>query len=97
MDVAAPIVGEESLLPDRSLPWMDRWNEIQLEFVDQPRRSIEEANMLVTEVLDELTVTFAQERDRLENQWNAGSEPATEDLRVALQRYRSLFNRLLAA
>jgi hypothetical protein len=77
--------------------WAGRWNEIQIRFVDEPQRSIEDADALVDEVIRQLTARFADERQHLERQWSAGSEPSTEDLRVALQRYRSFFDRLLAA
>jgi hypothetical protein len=40
---------------------------------------------------------FAQARDGLEGQWSAGADVGTEELRVALQRYRSFFRRLLSA
>lgn len=95
-DVGSPIA-EESVLLDRSNDWMARWTEIQTRFVDEPRESIEDADALVGEVIDALTLTFTAERARLEDRWNAGAEPSTEDLRTALQRYRSFFNRLVAA
>jgi hypothetical protein len=88
---------DESPPLDRAPQWLDRWNDIQTKFVDEPRQAIENADALVTEVLHELTAAFADERAHLESQWKAGSEPSTEELRVALQRYRSFFNRLLAA
>lgn len=86
-----------SPLLDGGDDWVVRWTEIQAGFVDEPRRSIENADALVDEVIETLTARFADERARLESQWTAGSEPSTEELRVALQRYRSFFNRLLAA
>ena len=88
---------DEAPVLDRGGEWMGRWNEIQIRFVDEPRQSIEEADALVDEVVKQLTTTFAEERARLEEQWSAGSEPSTEDLRLAFQRYRSFFHRLLAA
>lgn len=97
VNVASPIAGDPPQLLDQSYQWMDRWNEIQTGFVDEPREAIENADALVAEILNELTATFAAERARLESRWSAGTEPSTEDLRVALQRYRSFFNRLLAA
>jgi hypothetical protein len=77
--------------------WSGRWDDIQIRFVDEPRRSIEEADALVDEVIGQLTARLADERQRLERQWSAGTEPSTEDLRVALQHYRAFFDRLLAA
>lgn len=72
-----------------------RWQDVQVGFVDEPQRCVQEADSLVTEVMQRLADGFAQERKDLEAQWSGGGEPSTEDLRVALQRYRSFFNRLL--
>jgi hypothetical protein len=91
-----PPEGNAPLL-ERGDEWMNRWNEIQIRFVDEPRESIANADALVDEVMKELAAAFAEERARIEGEWSAGSEPSTEELRVALQRYRSFFNRLLAA
>ena len=95
-DVARPPESNAPLL-ERGDEWMGRWNEIQIRFVDEPRESIANADALVDEVMKELAAAFAGERARIEGEWSAGSEPSTEELRVALQRYRSFFNRLLAA
>lgn len=73
-----------------------RWAEIQTSFVDEPREAVEEADSLVGEVTDRLTEMFTSSRDDLERQWSAGEEASTEDLRQALQRYRTFFDRLLA-
>jgi hypothetical protein len=74
-----------------------RWESVQTGFVDEPRRAVEQADVLVAEVIKELVGSFAEERGRLEAQWGQGNEASTEDLRVALQRYRSFFDRLLVA
>lgn len=74
-----------------------RWREIQAEFVDEPRQAIKEADDLVTELMERLTRTFASEREQLEARWREGDNVSTEDLRQGLQRYRSFFERLLAA
>lgn len=73
-----------------------RWREIQGGFVDEPRRSVEEANQLVELVSQRLTALFSSERAKLENQWREGKDASTEDLRQALRRYRSFFDRLLS-
>jgi hypothetical protein len=73
-----------------------RWGDIQAGFVDEPRRAVEQADSLVAEVMKRLAEGFAEERARLEKQWDRGDNVTTEDLRVALQRYRSFFDRLLA-
>jgi hypothetical protein len=82
--------------PDRT-GFEERWKTIQTGFVDEPRSSVERADALVAEAMTRLAETFAQERRALEAQWGEGADVSTEDLRIALQRYRSFFERLLAA
>jgi hypothetical protein len=77
--------------------FMTRWREIQVDFVDRPRDSVEQADALVAELMQRLAASFAEERGRLEQQWDGGDDVSTEDLRVALMRYRSFFDRLLSA
>jgi len=72
-----------------------RWNEIQGKFVDEPRAAVQQADTLVTEVIAQITQMFANEHGSLESQWKQGNDVSTEDLRKALQRYRSFFNRLV--
>ncbi|HEY0646517.1 hypothetical protein [Phenylobacterium sp.] len=73
------------------------WDAIQASFVDEPRRAVEEADHLVAATMKRLAESFAEERARLEGQWDRGDDVSTEDLRVALRRYRSFFTRLLSA
>jgi len=73
-----------------------RWDGIQTGFVDEPRKAVEEADALVAQVIKRLTEVFADERATLEQQWGRGEQVSTEDLRQALRRYRSFFERLLA-
>jgi hypothetical protein len=72
-----------------------QWIKIQTGFVDEPRRTVEDADKLVAAVMQRLAEGFANERSSLEKQWDRGDNVSTEDLRVALQRYRSFFDRLL--
>jgi hypothetical protein len=74
-----------------------QWEEIQTGFVDEPRQTVERADALVATVMQRLADGFASERDRLEQHWDRGEDISTEDLRIALQRYRSFFRRLLSA
>lgn len=85
------------LQADENQAVQGRWETIQTGFVDDPRRAVEEADELVAEVVRRLTESFASERGRLEQQWDRGEDVSTEDLRVALQRYRDFFQRLLSA
>jgi hypothetical protein len=73
-----------------------RWTDVQNGFVDSPRQAVEQADELVAALMQQLARTFADERDRLERQWDRGDEVSTDDLRSAFQRYRSFFERLLA-
>jgi hypothetical protein len=72
-----------------------RWQEIQASFVDEPRQAVQQADRLVDDVIQHFTRFFSQERARLEQQWSRGDELSTEDLRVALQQYRTFFQGLL--
>ncbi|MDT8066585.1 MAG: hypothetical protein ROO76_00305 [Terriglobia bacterium] len=72
-----------------------QWIKIQTSFVDEPRGTVKDADQLVATVMQRLAAGFANERSGLEKQWDRGDNVSTEDLRVALQRYRSFFDRLL--
>ena len=86
-----------SLLPaDMDETFQQRWKEIQTRFVDEPRGAVEDADGLVASLMQQLAEGFAKERERLEAQWGRGEDISTEDLRVALQRYRTFFQRLLS-
>ncbi len=74
-----------------------RWEALQTRFVDDPGTTVEEADELVADLMQRLAETFAEERRSLESQWSSGDDVSTEDLRIALQRYRSFFERLLSA
>jgi hypothetical protein len=65
--------------------------------VDEPRKAVQEADALVAELMQRLAQTFAAEREDLESRWSGGDDVSTEDLRHGLRRYRSFFERLLAA
>jgi len=73
-----------------------RWGGIQTGFVDEPRHAVEEADALVKEVMNRLTEQFSDERMRLEREWEKSDKISTEDLRQAMHRYRSFFERLLS-
>ena len=75
----------------------NRWQEVQAAFVDEPRTAVKDADSLVAELMQRLAETFSQERERLESHWDGDGDVSTEELRVALQRYRSFFDRLLSA
>ncbi len=74
----------------------ERWTKVQIGFVDEPRRSVQDADHLVAETVKHLAESFAAERTGLEAQWARGDQVSTEDLRQILRRYRSFFDRLLS-
>jgi len=64
--------------------------------VDEPRKAVEQADGLVASAMKQLAAVFAEERSSLERQWDRGDNISTEELRVALQRYRTFFDQLLS-
>ncbi|HWY53544.1 MAG TPA: hypothetical protein VNZ03_03730 [Terriglobales bacterium] len=85
------------LFPDDQLKDLQaRWDDIQTGFVDEPRSAVEHADSLVASTMQQLAEAFAKERSKLEQQWDRGDNISTEDLRMAFQRYRSFFRRLLS-
>jgi hypothetical protein len=84
------------LAPDAAESFRAQWTDVQNGFVDSPRKAVEQADGLVAELMQHLARTFADERGRLEGQWDRGDDVSTDDLRTAFQRYRSFFERLLA-
>jgi hypothetical protein len=96
--VAADPGPRASLLEDGELQSVImRWKDIQAEFVDEPTKAVQEADALVAELMQRLAAMFATERSELETRWAGGEQVSTEDLRQGLRRYRSFFERLLAA
>jgi hypothetical protein len=81
--------------PEMAGQLRERWTQIQASFVDEPRAAVEQADGLVADAIQRLARTFAGERQNLESRWDRGTDVSTEDLRQALRRYRSFFDRLL--
>jgi hypothetical protein len=96
LDKAAAVSNPMPLFSESEMgDFRSHWSKVQTGFVDEPRRTVEEADKLVAAVMQRLVEGFANERSELEKQWESGDNVSTEDLRVALQRYRSFFDRLL--
>lgn len=81
---------------DEADDYRHRWSDIQTGFVDEPRQAVERADELVASAIKRLAEIFATERSSLEAQWARGGDASTEDLRLALRRYRAFFDRLLS-
>lgn len=73
-----------------------RWRALQTDFVDDPQDAVQRADELVAQVIGSLANTFAEHRRSLEEQWKQEGHADTEELRVALRRYRTFFDRLLS-
>jgi hypothetical protein len=87
---------EEMLFADDDLAELrSRWAAVQGSFVDDPKDCVQKADVLVSDLVDQLTTGFAHARSRLEEQWARGEDASTEDLRMALMHYREFFERLL--
>ena len=72
------------------------WERIQTGFVDEPRRSVEQADHVVASTVQRVAESFARQREQLENQWSRTGDVSTEDLRIAMRRYRAFFERMLS-
>ena len=89
-------IGDDLFADDEMVGLRARWDSVQASFVDDPKECVQKADGLVSDVVDQLTSSFTHARSRLEEQWARGEEASTEDLRIALKRYREFFDRLLA-
>ena len=88
---------EKALFAESDLSGLrSRWDDVQSSFVDDPKDCVQKADGLVSEVVEQLTTGFSEARSRLEAQWARGEQASTEDLRIALKRYREFFQRLLS-
>lgn len=76
--------------------YQQRWDDIQVRFIDEPRQCVREADDLVGEVTTRISDRFSSARQDMEQRWDGGNEPTTEELRQAVQRYRDFFQRLVA-
>jgi len=72
-----------------------KWDALQVGFIDEPRKAVQQADHLVAIAMKRTAEIFAEERAQLERQWDRGDNVSTEDLRIAMRRYRSFFRRLL--
>ena len=83
-------------LPDVAKDFRSRWDAVQISFVDNPKQAVRQADELVAQVMKSLAETFSNERSKLEAQVDQTDKASTENLRLALRRYRSFFERLLS-
>ena len=92
-----PAQPSQSLLSKQQADeFRERWNIIQTAFIDEPRRSVKDADALVAAATKQISEAFANQRSALEKQWSRGDQVSTEELRITLQQYRTFFSRLLS-
>ena len=89
--ILAPLFTQEAAADFRT-----RWDLVQRSFVDNPQEAVQAGDELVAQVIESLTETFSGQRSQLESELNQTDRSSTENLRLALRRYRSFFERLLA-
>jgi hypothetical protein len=89
------VEGDSLIAHDRCVDYRSRWRVVQGDFIDEPRKSVTDADALVGAILDDLAETFHSQRRSLERQWE-DDKSTTEDMRLALRRYRTFFDRLLS-
>ncbi|MFJ5992541.1 hypothetical protein [Lentzea sp. NPDC092896] len=70
----------------------EEWQSVQYDFVDDPKAAVRKADDLVSRALEELNTRHRS----LTKQLEGNGDPQTEDLRLALHRYRELFKSLVA-
>jgi len=100
-ETRAPARSEDDSLeplfsPDAARDFRASWDAVQIGFVDDPKQAVRQADQLVRQVLDDLGQTFSSERNAVDGGTDTANQASTENLRLALRRYRSFFQRLLS-
>jgi hypothetical protein len=100
-ETRAPARSEDDSLeplfsPDAARDFRASWDAVQIGFVDDPKQAVRQADQLVRQVLDDLGQTFSSERNAVDDGTDTANQATTENLRLALRRYRSFFQRLLS-
>jgi len=86
----APLFNDEAAQAFRS-----QWDVVQRSFVDDPQEAVRAGDELVAQVIKSLAESFSEQRSVLEGELGQTDQSSTENLRLALRRYRSFFERLL--
>ncbi|MFI5836359.1 hypothetical protein ACIA5A_22050 [Micromonospora sp. NPDC051300] len=80
--------------PDAAQGFRDRWRDVQLRFVDDPKAAVGEAESLVEEAIEALSTALREQRSKL-GTWQESGSSDTEQLRVAVRGYRDFLDRVL--
>ena len=73
----------------------NRWNEIQGQFVDDPKDAVMQADVLISEIIEKIKQRYDTEHATLKNAWSQSEDFSTEDLRTTLRKYHTLVDLLL--
>jgi hypothetical protein len=87
-------VGPDTPVDPGTGDYQERWSAIQTGFIDDPRRSVESASSLLVEMWESIERSIGEERQGIDSRWQE-SERSTDELRLAMQSYRDLYNRLV--
>ena len=82
--------------PDAARDFRASWDAVQIGFVDDPQQAVRKPDELVRQVLETLTQSFSVDRGAADGGTTGAEQATTEQLRMALRRYRSFFQRLLS-
>jgi hypothetical protein len=93
MPAAQPMPAPQSPPAVGSTPPAAAWSEILAMFVDDPRACVELAASLVDDSVEAHVMSIKEQQQSLLSGWR-GDGADTEDLRVALQHYRTFWTRL---
>ncbi|WP_433494119.1 hypothetical protein ACQP26_24645 [Micromonospora sp. CA-248089] len=91
---AVPADAATLFAPEAAQGFRDRWRDVQLRFVDDPRAAVGEAESLVEEAIEALSTALREQRTRL-GAWQESGSTDTEQLRVAVRGYRDFLDRVL--
>ncbi|GAB3087668.1 hypothetical protein [Micromonospora schwarzwaldensis] len=91
---AVPADAATLFAPEAAQGFRDRWRDVQLRFVDDPKAAVGEAESLVEEAIEALSTALREQRTRL-GAWQESGSSDTEQLRVAVRGYRDFLDRVL--
>ncbi|SCG58873.1 hypothetical protein [Micromonospora inositola] len=80
--------------PETAQGFRDRWRDVQLRFVDDPRAAVGEAQSLVEEAIEALSTALRAQKTKLGG-WQDSGSADTEQLRIAVRGYRDFLDRVL--
>lgn len=88
--------GQDTVLaPETSRRLRERWRAVQAEFVDDPRRAVEDADRLLSEAAGAFASGLEERRRALTSGWEQDGHGETEQLRLTMHHYRALVDAVL--